>query len=431
MFHDDAHGVPLPHRAFYSSGKPSPWPPRTSYVSMTPKTNQIRRSSSSTASAGNNQKKPQMDEARPSSSVILLSPTNQVLLLHRVQTSTSFPSAHVFPGGNLSSFHEPPLSPPPPPGGLSDPGPDLDRHRDSPAYRLAAIRETFEESGILLARRGDEAEPALLSIPEAERDKAREEIHNDRLHFQDWAGNTLKATLCVDELVPFTRWVTPPNMPKRFTTQMYLFLMPLHHPVAGTTGTGTGTGASTGATGPAVVDVDVVQTPTTDGGIEHTAATFADASEWLRRQRDGEIVLFPPQCYLLSLVAGVMGSAAVREGEGRYAAQRRALLDFVGRTPTSGGEVGSEGLRGVRKIHPTAMIPWSEKVMSPQTLFIRKSDGRIVLGVDKPGPELKGTGRGGDFDRVVLVKFTKQGPKEVEVRDREDVLREEKVAARL
>lgn len=362
-----------------------------------------------------------MDTARPSSSVILLSPTNQVLLLHRVQTSTSFPSAHVFPGGNLSPFHEPPLSHQPPTGS-SDPG--LDRHRDSPAYRLAAIRETFEESGILLARRrGAEADPALLSIPEAERDAARAAVHSDRLRFEDWVGGTLQARLCLDELVPFTRWVTPPSMPRRFTTQMYLFLMPLQHrpAVAGATGTGI-----------VDVDVDVVQTPTTDGGVEHTAATFADADEWLRRQRAGEIVLFPPQCYLLSLVAGVMGSAAARAGEGgRYAAQRRALLDFVGRTPTAGAGAGSGGVGGARKIHPTAMIPWSEKVMSPQTLFVRKSDGRIVLGVDKPGPELKGTGRGGDFDRVVLVKFTKQGPREVEVRDREDVLREEKGAAKL
>ncbi len=45
-------------------------------------------------------------EPRPSSSIILVSPTNQVLLLRRVKTSTSFASAHVFPGGNLSDFHD-------------------------------------------------------------------------------------------------------------------------------------------------------------------------------------------------------------------------------------------------------------------------------------------------------------------------------------
>lgn len=337
-----------------------------------------------------------MAEARPSSSIILLSPTNQVLLLHRVQTSTSFPSAHVFPGGNLSPFHEPPA----PPAGSPD------RHRDSPAYRLAAVRETFEESGILIAKRS-QADDTLLVIPEAEREEARRKIHGDKLRFTEWVGDHLGAAPCVDDLVPFTRWVTPPNMAKRFTTQMYIYFMPL-------------------AESP--VDVDVVQAPTPDGGVEHTAATFADASEWLRRQQRGEIVLFPPQCYLLTLVAEVFASvppgSVGNDREARCAAQRRALVDFVRRTPTTSSKAAAE--EGPRGLHPSALIPWSDKVMSPHTLFIRDSDDRIVLGIDKPGPELKGSGAGGDFERVVLVKFAKGGPRDVEVRGREEVLREEK-----
>ena len=38
---------------------------------------------------------------RPSSSVLLVSPNNQVLLLQRVKQSSSFASAHVFPGGKI------------------------------------------------------------------------------------------------------------------------------------------------------------------------------------------------------------------------------------------------------------------------------------------------------------------------------------------
>ncbi|KAG8163644.1 hypothetical protein KVR01_006941 [Diaporthe batatas] len=345
-----------------------------------------------------------MAEARPSSSIILLSPTNQVLLLHRVQTSTSFPSAHVFPGGNVSPFHEPPLPPPHSP----------DRHRDSPAYRLAAVRETFEESGILIAKRSL-ADDALLVVPEPEREEARREIHADRMSFTQWAEDRLGATLCVDDLVPFTRWVTPANGPKRFTTQMYLYFMPLaESPRAG------------GGAGP--VGTDVVQTPTPDGGVEHTAATFADASAWLQKQAQGEIVLFPPQCYLLTLVAQVFASVAPQGAghdlEATYAAQRRALVEFVRRTPTATGPVAAGGDKA---LHPTALIPWADKVMSPHVLFIRDTDGRLVLGVDKPGPELRGTGAGGDHERVVLVKFSKGGPQDVEVRGREEVLREQKV----
>jgi 8-oxo-dGTP pyrophosphatase MutT (NUDIX family) len=349
-----------------------------------------------------------MAEARPSSSIILLSPTNQVLLLHRVQTSSSFPSAHVFPGGNLSPFHDPP----PPPADFP-----LRRHRDSPAYRLAAVRETFEESGILIAKRSL-ADDTLIVVPETEREEARKAIHNNQVRFTEWVEDTLGATLCVDDLVPFTRWVTPPNMPKRFTTQMYIYFMPW----AGSPSTPTGSG-------PGPVDIDVVQTPTSDGGIEHTAATFADASEWLRRQAGGEIVLFPPQCLLLTLVAQVFASVSPEsvghDREARYAAQRRALVEFARRTPTTGHEAAVvDGAS--RAPHPTALIPWSDKVISPHTLFIRDSDKRIVLGIDKPGPELRGTGLGGDFERVVLVKFAKGGPQDVEVRGREKVLREEK-----
>ena len=73
-------------------------------------------------------------------------------------------------------------------------------------------------------------------------------------------------------------------------------------------------------------------------------------------------------------------------------------------------------------------IKWADKCMSPVGLLMRKSDGRSVLALDKPGPELKDSGRRGDEKRVVLVKFSKEGPRNVEVRLRQDVLDEEKSA---
>ena len=76
-------------------------------------------------------------------------------------------------------------------------------------------------------------------------------------------------------------------------------------------------------------------------------------------------------------------------------------------------------------------VKWADKVMSPTGLLMRKSDGRSVLALDKPGPELKGSGRRGDEKRVVLVKFSKEGPRNVEVRLRKDVLDEENGNAKL
>ena len=60
-----------------------------------------------------------------------------------------------------------------------------DRHIDGPAYRVGAIRECFEESGILLAKKND-GSGALLEVEEAVREKARKDIHAGKLKFVDW-----------------------------------------------------------------------------------------------------------------------------------------------------------------------------------------------------------------------------------------------------
>lgn len=106
-------------------------------------------------------------------SVILVSPKNEILLLHRVQTSSSFASAHVFPGGNLSDQDGP--CPPPE---------DYARHYDSPAYRRGALRELFEESGILLAK--DKASGKMIALDEETREKGRRLIHQNQTTFDQW-----------------------------------------------------------------------------------------------------------------------------------------------------------------------------------------------------------------------------------------------------
>jgi hypothetical protein len=99
-----------------------------------------------------------------------------------------------------------------------------------------------------------------------------------------------------------------------------------------------------------------------------------------------------------------------------YSTQRERLRGFLNTVPTASEPKALK--------HHTAQIPWAEKVISPDTLGVRKSDGRTILGLSKPGPELKGTNRGGDWERVVLVKFAKGTVSNVEVRSREDVLAE-------
>lgn len=157
----------LPCRRLFSASRASILP------SITP--NLGSRHLSNSAIMSHRADREGVQHPRPSSSVVLLSPENQVLLLHRVQTSTSFASAHVFPGGNLDPFHD---------GNVPDVG-ARDMHRDGPSYRIGAIRETFEETGILLAKR-KYGNGELVSLETEERDAARKRIHGNEVNFTEW-----------------------------------------------------------------------------------------------------------------------------------------------------------------------------------------------------------------------------------------------------
>ncbi|MBM3572326.1 MAG: NUDIX hydrolase [Alphaproteobacteria bacterium] len=84
------------------------------------------------------------------------------------------------------------------------------------AHRVAAIRETFEECGILLARLGTDdrlmPQTALTDM------KNRHEAPIDFSAFL--AAGSLR--LATDLLVPFAHWITPIDRPKRFDTQFFL-----------------------------------------------------------------------------------------------------------------------------------------------------------------------------------------------------------------
>jgi hypothetical protein len=184
---------------------------------------------------------------------------------------------------------------------------------------------------------------------------------------------------------------------------MYLYLLPL---------------ASSSTTSDDTLPSDSeILVPTPDGGVEHTAATFAPAQTFLARAAAKEIILFPPQAFLLTLVSQFVPETP-GAGDSSPAEQREQLLSFIRTVPTADTPRGKD--------HAVSAIPWGEKCISPHNLFIRQQDGRVVLGLDRPGPELKGSARGGEWERVVLVRFAKGGPSEVEVRTREDVLAEEK-----
>lgn len=98
------------------------------------------------------------------------------------------------------------------------------------ALRAAAIREAFEESGVLLAR--PLGREALIGGAEL----ARLQPFRDRLNAGEIGiGDLLVAAdleLACDCLVPFAHWITPEFMPKRFDTHFYLAGAPDDHGAA-------------------------------------------------------------------------------------------------------------------------------------------------------------------------------------------------------
>lgn len=123
------------------------------------------------------------------------------------------------------------------PGGAVDPGdhdiagkPELYAGSDgldaeALGFRIAAIRETFEESGILLAKPLGSG-----TLVDARRAAEIETLHRAALcegktsFVNILTGNGMLPAL--DELVSYAHWITPEGMPKRFDTWFFLAAAP-------------------------------------------------------------------------------------------------------------------------------------------------------------------------------------------------------------
>jgi len=161
--------------------------------------------------------------AEPAATILLLrdAPAGlQVFMVqrhHRIDFATG---ALVFPGGKVDpADREPRLAPRcQEAGNLSE----ADR-----ALRVAAIRETFEEAGVLLARHGGEAE--LLRGDPLEQMARR---HPGASRGVPRAFGKLveeeDLLLACERLVPFAHWITPTFMPRRFDTWFFLVDAPQH-----------------------------------------------------------------------------------------------------------------------------------------------------------------------------------------------------------
>jgi 8-oxo-dGTP pyrophosphatase MutT (NUDIX family) len=160
---------------------------------------------------------------RPASTILLLRDSArreiEVFMMVRHYEIDFNSGALVFPGGSVDEGDQQIIEHPELYGGAEG----LDASALS--SRIAAIRETFEESGILLARpRGSKT---LIDASRAAEIEAthRTALCEGKITFQKvLTGSGI--SLALDELVPYAHWITPEGVPKRFDTWFFLAAAP-------------------------------------------------------------------------------------------------------------------------------------------------------------------------------------------------------------
>jgi 8-oxo-dGTP pyrophosphatase MutT (NUDIX family) len=193
----------------------------------------------------------------------------EVYMLRRQPSMAFAPGAMVFPGGSVDprdadeqvAWTGPDAAEW---GRIFDAPPELAR-----ALVCAAVRETFEESGVLLAG------PSADSVVE---DTTSEEWETDRHALLDRSVSLAELlsrrglVLRADLLRPWSRWITPVMEPRRFDTRFFAAALP-----AG-------------------------QRPRDVGG-EASAVAWIEPAEALAGGRRGELALMPPTMVSLTELA--------------------------------------------------------------------------------------------------------------------------------
>ena len=208
----------------------------------------------------------------------------EAFLLRRTAELEFAPGAYVFPGGSVDACDADPGV------GWAGPGPaDFAALLDVPPDRArglvcAAVRETFEESGVLLA--GPSADELVRDSTVLAAD--RRALLAGATSLTELLGRR-GLILRTDLLTPWARWITPEASPRRFDTWFFAAALPPGQ-------------AATAAP---------------EGVGDHPDPGESESGTWLRpaaalqAARAGQITLLPPTAVTLGELAGHPGLAAI------------------------------------------------------------------------------------------------------------------------
>jgi 8-oxo-dGTP pyrophosphatase MutT (NUDIX family) len=193
----------------------------------------------------------------------------EVYMLRRKRTMAFAPGAYVFPGGSVDPRDADEQ--------VAWAGPDAaewGRVFDAPpslamALVCAAVRETFEESGVLLA--GVSADSVVADTTSDEWEADRQALLDRSVSLAELLARR-GLVLRADLLRPWSRWITPVIEPRRFDTRFFAAALPAGQ-------------------------------RTRDVGGEASEVAWLPPGDALAAGKRGEIRLFPPTAVTLSELA--------------------------------------------------------------------------------------------------------------------------------
>ncbi|TNC49713.1 NUDIX hydrolase [Mumia zhuanghuii] len=157
----------------------------------------------------------------------------EAYLMRRQRSMAFAPGMYVFPGGGVDPRDSD--------VDVTWAGPSAQEWADrfgcdtavARALVCAAVRETFEEAGVLLA--GPDPQTVVSDTSGADWEADRQALESHTLAFSDFLARRA-LVLRTDLLAAWTHWITPAFEPKRYDTRFFVAVMPQGQRVGTLTG---------------------------------------------------------------------------------------------------------------------------------------------------------------------------------------------------